>query len=200
MAANWLNPMNLPGRPTPAVPSLNLAQRQLVQNQVDVYMKLNEKVIGRKPEYQLQQIRNEQSTRIAKELFGDQQKAAPAPAPAPAPVPDQSEAIAELTEASEAYRAEAEKAIAAGQARVSELENEELQSQRAAELQNRLAIQSAASQARGQMGAQLKIKGASQIAQTAGTQAFRRRRDQFRMTPIQSTAGINVPASNVLNV
>ena len=123
-----------------------------------------------------------------------------APAPAPAPSPAQSQAVAQLTKESEAYRAEAEKAIAAGKARVAELENEELQRQRATELQNRLAIQSAASKARGQMGAQLKIAPASQTAQTAGTQAFKRRRDQMRLAPIQSTAGVNVPASSVLNV
>ena len=130
-----------------------------------------------------------------------QQASAPAPAPAPpppAPTPDPR--IAELTKESEAYRAEAEKAISEGKARVAELENEELQRQRAAELQNRLAIQAQTSQARGGAQANLKIAPASQTAKTAGTSAFKRRRDQMRLAPIQSTAGINAPASSVLNV
>ena len=129
--------------------------------------------------------------------------AAPAPAPAPAPSgpsPQQQQAVAQLTKESEAYRAEAEKTIAAGKARVAELENVELQRQKAAELQNRLAIQAQTSQARGAAQASLKIAPASQTAQTAGTQAFKRRRDQMRLAPIQSTAGINAPANSVLNV
>jgi len=125
---------------------------------------------------------------------------APAPSPAPAPAPAQSQAVAQLTKESEAYRAAAEKTIAEGKARVAELENVELQRQKAAELQNRLAIQAQTSQARGAAQASLKIAPASQTAQTAGTQAFKRRRDQMRLVPIQSTAGINAPASNVLNV
>lgn len=145
----------------------------------------------------------QETQRVAKTIFGGtkgRQISAPAPAPAPpppAPTPDPR--IAELTKESEAYRAQAEEQIAAGQARVAELENEELQRQRAAELQNRLAIQSAASKARGQMGAQLKIAAASPTSKTAGTAAFKRR-DQVRLAPILSTAGINVPTGSVLNI
>ena len=125
----------------------------------------------------------------------------PAPAPAPAgPSPQQQMQIASLTKESEAYRAQAEKTIAEGQARVAELENEELQRQKATELQNRLAIQSAASKARGQAQASLKIAPAGQTPQTAGTQAFKRRRDRMSIAPIQSTAGINVPSGNILNI
>lgn len=132
-----------------------------------------------------------------------EKQAAPAPAPAPpapAPAPAQSQAVAQLTKESEAYRQQAEKTIAEGKARVAELENVELQRQKAAELQNRLAIQAQTSQARGAAQASLKIAPASQTAQTAGTQAFKRRRDQMRLAPIQTTAGINAPASSVLNV
>ena len=108
--------------------------------------------------------------------------------------------LAELTAQSQAYRKEAEDALAAGRLRIQQLEDEELQRQKATELQNRLAIQSAASTARGQMGAQLKIAPASQTAQTAGTAAFKRRGDRMRLAPIQTTAGINVPSGSVLNV
>ena len=165
------------------------------------YQQLPNHLKGRNSQMRVQQ--NLAST--AEALFGNQQQAAPAPqqsapAPAPAPSPAQSQAIAQLTKESEAYRAEAEKTIAAGKARVAELENVELQRQKAAELQNRLAIQAQSSQARGAAQASLKIAPASQTAQTAGTQAFKRRRDQMRLAPIQSTAGINAPASSVLNV
>ena len=108
--------------------------------------------------------------------------------------------LAELTSQSQAYRKEAEAAIEAGRLQISQLQDQELQRQKAAELQNRLAIQAQTSQARGAAQASLKIAPASQTAQTAGTQAFKRRRDQMRLAPIQSTAGINAPASSVLNV
>jgi len=123
----------------------------------------------------------------------------PAPAAAP-PTPTQNLQIAKLTEQSEAYRKQAEQSIAEGQSRIAELENEDLQRQRATELQNRLAIQAASSQARGATQANLKIGAASDTSRTAGTSAFKRRRDQMRIAPIQSTAGINAPASSVLNV
>lgn len=135
-----------------------------------------------------------------------EKQAAPAPAPqqsAPAPAPVNNQAaqqLAQLTAQSEAYRKEATAAIEAGKLRIQQLEDEELQRQKATELQNRLAIQSAASTARGQMGAQLKIAPASQTAQTAGTAAFKRRGDRMRLAPIQTTAGINVPSGSVLNV
>jgi hypothetical protein len=108
--------------------------------------------------------------------------------------------LAELTSQSQAYRKEAEAAIEAGRLQISQLQDQELQRQKAAELQNRLAIQAQTSQARGAAQASLKIAPASQTAQTAGTQAFKRRRDQMRLAPIQTTAGINAPASSVLNV
>jgi len=127
------------------------------------------------------------------------QQAAPAPTPAPdAPSPEQQLQIAQLTEQSEAYRKQSEEQLAAANATIANLSNEELQRQRAAELQNRLAIQAASSQARGMAAPSLKI--ASATPQTAGTQAFKRRRDQVTMAPIQSTAGINVPTGSVLNI
>ena len=140
---------------------------------------------------------------VAKELFKQPQQAAPAPAPAPDPedpAETQNLQIAKLTEQSEAYRKQAEQSIAEGQSRIAELENEELQRQKTTELQNRLAIQAAFSQARGATQANLKIGAASDTSRTAGTSAFKRRRDQMRLSPIQSTAGVNVPASSVLNV
>ena len=142
----------------------------------------------------------EQTAKIANELFKQPEPAAaPAPAPAPpAPAPQQQLQIAQLNEQSEAYRKQSEEQLAAANATIANLSNEELQRQRAAELQNRLAIQAASSQARGMAAPSLKI--ASATPQTAGTQAFKRRRDQATMAPIQSTAGINVPTGSVLNI
>ena len=131
-------------------------------------------------------------------------QAAPASAPAPAaPAPvikEKEEQIAKLTAQSEAYRKQSNEQLSAAQLKISQLEDEDLQRQKAAELQNRLSIQAAASQARGQAGAQLKIQGASPTTQTAGTSAFKRRRDQFRVSPIQTTSNINVPSSSMLNI
>ena len=133
-----------------------------------------------------------------------EKQAAPAPAPSGgggggSPSPSQQMAIAELTAQSQAYRKQSEEQLAAAQLKISQLEDEELQRQKATELQNRLAIQAASSQARGQASASLKIAPASQTASTAGTSAFKRR-DLRRLAPVQTTAGINVPSSNVLNV
>ena len=136
-------------------------------------------------------------------IYGDAPSPPPAPSAPAAPAPvikEKEEQIAKLTAQSEAYRKQSEEQLSAAQLKISQLEDEDLQRQKAAELQNRLSIQAAASQARGQAGAQLKIQGASPTTQTAGTSAFKRRRDQMRLAPIQTTAGINAPASSVLNV
>ena len=164
------------------------------------YQQLPDHLKGRNSQMRVQQ--NLAST--AKALFGNQQQAAPAPqqsAPAPAPAPSGPSARElQITKEAEAYRKEATAALEAGKLRIQQLEDEDLQRQKATELQNRLAIQAQSSQARGAAQASLKIAPASQTAQTAGTQAFKRRRDQMRLAPIQSTAGINAPASSVLNV
>jgi hypothetical protein len=175
--------------------------QQMQIAQTIAYQQLPNHLKGRHSQMRVQQ--NLAAT--AEALFGGQQKqqSAPAPAPAPAPSapsPSQQLQIASLTKESEAYRAEAEKTIAEGQARVAELENEELQRQRATELQNRLAIQAQQSQARGMSTASLQISPASQTSRTAGTQAFKRRTDPVTLSPIRSTTGINVPTSSVLNI
>ena len=97
--------------------------------------------------------------------------------------------LAELTSQSQAYRKEAEAAIEAGRLQISQLQDQELQRQKAAELQNRLAIQAQASQARGAAQANLKIAPASQTAQTAGTQGFVRRSNQFGITRRSTSTG-----------
>ena len=112
-----------------------------------------------------------------------------APAPAPAPGPDYAAQITALNQQAADYRKQAEEIIAQGQAKVKELEDADLQRQKAAELQNRLAIQSAANQARGQMGANLQIQPAGQIPATAGTEGFKRRANQFGMTRRSASTG-----------
>ena len=113
--------------------------------------------------------------------------------------PDYASQIQALNEQAQSYRTQAEQIIAQGDAKVKELENADLQRQKAAELQNRLTIQAQTSQARGQAAPNLRIAQASQPPQTAGTQAFKRR-DKMSLAPIQSTAGINVPSGSVLNI
>ena len=106
---------------------------------------------------------------------------------------------AQLQEYQRGYQAQAEATIEAGRMQIQALEDQRAQQQAATELQKRLAIQSGVSQARGGAAASLKIAPGGDTASTAGTQSFKRRPRQ-RLAPIQSTAGINAPASSVLNV
>ena len=105
----------------------------------------------------------------------------------------------QIQEYQRGYQTQAEATIEAGRMQIAALEDERAQRQAATELQQRLAIQSSASQARGGAAASLKIAPGGDTASTAGTQGFKRRPRQ-RLAPIQSTAGINAPASSVLNV
>jgi hypothetical protein len=105
----------------------------------------------------------------------------------------------QLEEYQRGYQTQAEATIEAGRMQIAALEDERAQRQAATELQQRLAIQAGASQARGGAAASLKIAPSGDTASTAGTQSFKRRPRQ-RLAPIQSTAGINAPASSVLNV
>jgi len=106
---------------------------------------------------------------------------------------------AQIQEYQRGYQTQAEATIEAGRMQIAALEDERAQRQAATELQQRLAIQAGASQARGGAAASLKIAPGGDTARTAGTQGFKRRPRQ-RLTPIQSTAGINAPANSVLNV
>ena len=105
----------------------------------------------------------------------------------------------QLQEYQRGYQTQAEATIEAGRMQIAALEDERAQRQAATELQQRLAIQAGASQARGGAAASLKIAPGGDTASTAGTQSFKRRPRQ-RLAPIQSTAGVNVPANSVLNV
>jgi len=104
----------------------------------------------------------------------------------------------QLQEYQRGYQAQAEATIEAGRMQIASLEDQRAQQQAATELQQRLAIQAGASQARGGAAASLQIAPGGQTSSTAGTQGFKRRARQ--LAPIQSTAGINAPASSVLNV
>ena len=104
-----------------------------------------------------------------------------------------------IQEFQRSYQAQAEATIEAGRMQIAALEDQRAQQQAATELQQRLAIQAGTSQARGGAAASLKIAPGGDTASTAGTQSFKRRPRQ-RLAPIQSTAGINAPASSVLNV
>jgi len=145
-----------------------------------------------------------ETLKIAKALFGEKEekKAEPAPEEPAAPTTDPAQElkIAELTEQAKAYRTQAEQQLSAADLRIKELENQELQAQKARDLQQRFAITAAANQTRGAQTANLQIAPASATPMTAGTQSFKRRPRQF-MRPIGQTAGkLTVPTSNVLNI
>ena len=106
----------------------------------------------------------------------------------------------QLQEYQRGYMAQAEATIEAGRMQIAALEDERAQRQAATELQKRLGIQAAASQARGGAQASLKIAQADSTEPTAGTQAFRRRARVKQLPSIQSNAGINAPASSLLNI
>ena len=104
----------------------------------------------------------------------------------------------QLQEYQRGYQAQAEATIEAGRMQIKALEDERAQREAATALQQRLAIQGAASQARGGAAASMKIAPAA-ASSTAGTQTFKRRPRQ-QLAPIKSTAGINVPTASTLNV
>ena len=104
-----------------------------------------------------------------------------------------------ITQQAEAYRKQAEATIQAAQLQIKGFEEREERQRQATELERKLAIQSQVSSARGGQAASLQVAPGSETAKTAGTQAFKRRGRQ-RLAPIQTTAGINAPASSVLNV
>ena len=106
---------------------------------------------------------------------------------------------AQLQEYQRGYQAQAEATIEAGRMQIAALEDQRAQREAADKLQQQLTIQSNVSKARGGQAASLQI-APQQTEKTAGTQAFRRRRDQFRLAPIKTTAGVNVPTGSVLNV
>ena len=105
-----------------------------------------------------------------------------------------------IQEFQRSYQAQAEATIEAGRLQVAALEDEKAQRLAASELQQKLAIQSRASEARGGAAASLKIQQPAASESTAGTSAFKRRGRRVQLAPIQSTAGINVPTGSTLNV
>ena len=82
---------------------------------------------------------------------------------------------AQLQEYQRGYQAQAEATIEAGRMQIAALEDERAQREAATALQQRLAIQGAASKARGGAEASLKIAPSGETSSTAGTQSFKRR-------------------------
>jgi hypothetical protein len=120
-------------------------------------------------------------------------------APAPAPsgggggggggASPQQQQLVELSAASEKYRQESEAALKAAQAQIEQMK-----------IQQQAPLIEAANMARGKQTASLQIQPSSTTPQTAGTQAFKRRRQPTEMPSIQSLGTLNVPTSSVLNV
>ena len=147
---------------------------------------------------QQEQMRHETALRNARE---DAQRQADAYADQLRRMQEQANAQfrAQLQEYQRGYQAQAEATIEAGRMQIAALEDERAQREAATALQQRLAIQGAASQARGGAAASMKIAPGGDTASTAGTQSFKRRPRQ-QLAPIKSTAGINVPTASTLNV
>ena len=176
--------------------SLNKQQYMIAENLAKQQMQPNAR-----GGYNWSQL-SKKTEEVAKELFQQQPAdsaapAAPAPqrsAPSPAPSPE-----VKINKESERLRAEAEEKLAQAETELAAMKDEELQAQKAKELQQRLAITSAANVARGQMQANLQIAPASQAPRTAGTQAFKIRKQR---APMKSAYGsrVNVGQSSTLNV
>jgi hypothetical protein len=96
-------------------------------------------------------------------------------------------------------------AMAAADARMADLMNQFKIQQAAAEERQRLAAEAQRQQrltmARNERSAgrapNLQIRGAGETPRTAGTQGFRRRRDQFRISPFQGIDGIMSSAGQI---
>ena len=109
--------------------------------------------------------------------------------PAPAPAAPQQ---LQISQASKDYRAETEKLLKEAQKARDQFKAD----QEAAVKAQAIA---AANQGRGTQAANLQIQPASYTPQTAGTQPFKRRRDQFKInTPAYS--GLSISQSGMVNV
>jgi hypothetical protein len=118
-----------------------------------------------------------------------QQQAAPAPAPAPAaPAP----LMPQISEASKQYRAETQ----ALSDKIAKQQADFNASQEAAAQAGAIA---AANQSRSGQTANFQIQPASSTPKTGGTQPFKRRRDQFKISK-PNYSGLSISKSEMVNV
>ena len=184
------------------LPGLNLARRNLVNDRAAAFV--DKTTTTRQPAYVQDKKLQEARTRIAKELFGIQQQAAPAPAPA-APAPSSpSPQEPQLTAEAQKYREESEAKLAEAQKLLDNFKIEQNKAAEAKKLQEQMAIRAqgtlASNLAMSQRKPNLQLSPASQTPQTAGTQPFKRRRLQVMTPGSQVTSGLNIGSANLLNV
>lgn len=132
-------------------------------------------------------------------VYKDAPKPTPAPTPAATPEPTPAATTPEPPQPQVPdYGQQISDAMAAADARMADLMNQFKIQQAAAEERQRLAAEAQRQQmltmARRDRAAgrapNLQIRGAGETPTTAGTQGFRRRKDQFRITPFQGIGGI----------
>ena len=132
-------------------------------------------------------------------VYRDAPKPTPAPTPAATPEPTPAATTPEPPQPQVPdYGQQIADAMAAADARMADLMNQFKIQQAAAEERQRLAAEAQRQQmltmARRDRAAgrapNLQIRGAGETPRTAGTQGFRRRKDQFRITPFQGIGGI----------
>jgi len=184
------------------LPGLNLARRNLVNDRAAAFV--DKTTTTRQPAYVQDKKLQEARTRIAKELFGIQQQAAPAPAPA-APAPSSpSPQEPQLTAEAQKYREESEAKLAEAQKLLDNFKIEQNKAAEAKKLQEQMAIRAqgalASNLAMSQRKPGLQLSPASQTPKTAGTQPFKRRRLQVMTPGSQVTSGLNIGSANLLNV
>ena len=139
-------------------------------------------------------------------VYRDAPKPTPAPTPAATPEPTPAATTPEPPQPQVPdYGQQIADAMAAADARMADLMNQFKIQQAAAEERQRLAAEAQRQQmltmARRDRAAgrapNLQIRGAGETPRTAGTQGFRRRKDQFRITPFQGIGGIMSSAGQI---
>lgn len=134
------------------------------------------------------------SNEVLQDIWGriPDKPATPAAATADATT-TKADSTVELSAESQAYRKEAEEKLSAADVRIKELEDEQLQAQKARDLQQRMQIVSAANQAMSQRQANLQIAPATKLPTIGGTQQFKRR-------TMNQKSSSNTLVSNALNI
>ena len=131
----------------------------------------------------------------------EQQQAAPAPAPAPQPAA--APLMPTISDASKKYRAETEALLSQVTKARDEFNAQEAAAIKAREIAEQTRVRNfatqTANQARSGQAPNLQIQPASSTPTTAGTQPFKRRRDQFKIKP-PTYSGLSISKSGMVNV
>jgi len=146
---------------------------------------------------------NRDGTRWTTTYYKWNEQAAPAAAPAPAPAAPPAPLMPQISEASKKYRAETDARIATLDKKMADFNASEAAATKAREIAEQTRVRNfaiqTANQSRSGQTANLQIQPASSTPKTAGTQPFKRRRDQFKITK-PAYSGLSVSQSGMVNV